>query len=180
MERYGQLIDLIREHKPETIIEVGTHKGERARLMCLEACKYAPVHYIGYDVFDTMDEEFHKEAFNAKGVATEEEARKRLDSVKQVQPLFTYEFIVGDTRDTLSTPRAADFVFIDGGHQADVINHDFKMLSQSGVIVFDDYYTDGPDIEKIGCNKVIADIPHTLLPVTDRVAGGGFVQMVVA
>jgi hypothetical protein len=36
---------------------------------------------------------------------------------------------------------------------------------------------DGPDLDQFGCNRVLEDLPHEVLPVRDRVHEGGWVQM---
>jgi hypothetical protein len=55
------------------------------------------------------------------------------------------------------------------------------------VIVLDDYYTgqltEGCDTTRYGCNQLVHALEHdpdrrvTVLPIKDRVKGGGFVQL---
>ena len=78
VKRYGQLKKLIAFVKPKVIIEVGTHKGTRAEMMCREAVKYQErVHYIGYDLFELADAESNARELNGKGAGSEAEARAR-------------------------------------------------------------------------------------------------------
>jgi precorrin-6B methylase 2 len=47
--------------------------------------------------------------------------------------------IRGNTKQTLTEPKVFDFVYIDGGHSYDTVIHDYSMVKDSTVIVFDDY-----------------------------------------
>jgi hypothetical protein len=51
---------------------------------------------------------------------------------------FTYDLNQGFTTDTLVEPRVFDFVYIDGGHSYETVKHDYSMVKDSKVIVFDD------------------------------------------
>ena len=55
----------------------------------------------------------------------------------------------------------------------------YDAVKKSKVIVFYDYYTDGPDTSKVGCNQVVDALEFELLPIKDPVSGGGFTQLVV-
>ncbi len=171
--RYGQLISLIAKHKPKTILEVGTHKGIRAIRMCEEACRHGGhVHYLGFDVFDTMDEGFHTLVGNGKGAAAEQVVRKKLDGLKKKYDKFTYTLEVGDTQDTLhGCDLAYDFVFIDGDHRLEMIIRDYEAVKNSKLVVFDDYYTKSKefDIAKYGCNGLIDKAKGKILPKKDNI-----------
>ena len=52
------------------------------------------------------------------------------------------------------------------------------MLEIDARVYFDDYYTGGPDTEKVGCNRIVAELSHEILSIKDPVVGGGWVQMV--
>jgi len=164
--------------KPSFIVEIGVHQGIRAAMMVSEALKHnSEVLYVGYDVFDTKDTAFHEAAFNGKGIVGDADARANL---REVKGSFTYQFVIGDTRETLhDTSVIADFVFIDGDHRVEVIQADYEAVKDSRVIVFDDYYTGGPDTEIVGCNKVVEQLNFTLVPQRDPVRGGGFTQLAV-
>lgn len=160
--RYKQLLTLIDELKPLLIVEVGTHRGTRARMMCERALHHQlTVRYIGFDVFDTESAEFQAAAWNHKGVASKQHAERALRSMLGL----TYDLVVGRTEDTL-TEIAADLAFIDGDHRADAIRQDWLKLSNSRCVVFDDYYD--PEIEGLGCNQVVREIGAELLPISDQ------------
>lgn len=180
MIRYHQLSSLIDEAKPETIVEIGTHVGARAAAMCLQALKHRErVRYTGYDLFDDANDETDRAEMNGKGRAPMALARQRLEAIAENHPQFSFVLIKGNTRETLSGENVkADLVFIDGGHSVETIRSDYEAVKGSKVVVFDDYYT-GIDTEHFGCNRVVADIPHRVLPAMDGVVGGGAVQMVV-
>lgn len=178
------MIPLVRTVKPRRIVEVGVHKAKRASKLCQTALEYGPVHYVGFDVFETMDAGFHADALNGKGISTEAHARATLDDIAKQYPGFTYELIVGDTRETLHKEHiVADFVFIDGDHRLEVITGDYLALWESRMVVFDDYYTPGangemPDVRRFGCNALVTDLilaGHTveIIPDGDRCNHGG-------
>lgn len=184
-KRYDQLIELVKKVQPAVIVEVGVHRGLRAFKMCAEV--KGPVHYIGYDVFETMTRDFQEAALNGKGVAMQAVAQDRLDKLKARKQDFTYEFRIGDTRETLHGQSVkCDFAFIDGDHRVDAILGDFQALD-CPVIVMDDFYqpaADGsiPDLTKYGANCVVSLVPEAsieVLPVSDECAHGGVAHLAV-
>jgi hypothetical protein len=189
-KRYEQLIPLIQTCKPRCIVEVGVHKAKRSVKMCEAALKFGPVHYIGYDVFDTMGAQFQAEALNGKGPATEAHARDKLNALARVRSGFTYELIVGDTRNTLHGRGVkADFAFIDGDHRAEVIEGDYLALHLSPVIVLDDYYVENEgrmpvDLAKHGANSLVGNLRISghrveVFPVADWCNAGPLVKLAV-
>ena len=72
---------------------------------------------------------------------------------------FNFTLLKGDTKDQLKNTKV-DFAYIDGGHSEDTVNHDYEMLKESDVIVFDDYVSkdengNDPGEEFYGVNKII-------------------------
>ena len=190
MVRYRQLVRLVSQVKPASIVEVGVHKGVRAQAMCIEALRHRPdVTYFGFDVFEHEDEQFHAEALNGKGIAPEAAARSKLSAIAAAHMRFNYRLFVGDTRSTLhGDPVKADLAFIDGDHRVSVIRGDYEALARSKCIVFDDYYTPGPkgqlpDLSKFGANAIVDELSAThsveILPVKDPCNHGAFTQLAV-
>lgn len=192
-DRYAQLVDLVRRVRPATIVEVGVHRAARARLLCREALALSPrVHYIGFDVFETMDPAFHEAAMNGKGIPAEREARKALDDLMLLNPgRFSYELRIGDTRQTLHGERfGVDLAWIDGDHRVEAILGDYLALRDSRVIALDDYIEsgpagEGPDLAHYGANEVVRRITEagdariTLLPARDLCRHGGYARIAV-
>lgn len=183
--RYSQLQTLIALVKPETIVEVGTNRGDSAVAMCSEALKHrAKVHYTGYDVFSTRDEDFHRLVFNGKGAVPRQFVHDRLEAVRSQFPSFTFELIEGETASTLHRrPVCADFAFIDGDHRLEIINRDYAAVAKSAVVVFDDFYdtssTQGQELSRqFGCNELVARLKDvTILPLADTFAATGPIRM---
>lgn len=183
--RYSQLQTLIALVKPETIVEVGTNRGDSAVAMCLEALKHrSKVHYSGYDVFSTKDEDFHRLAFNGKGAVTRQLVQDRLESIRSQFPSFTFELIEGETGATLHGRSVrADFVFVDGDHRLEMINRDYAAVAESEVIVFDDFYdvssTQGQELSRqFGCNELVGRLKDvTILPLADSFPSTGPIRM---
>ncbi len=175
MKRYRRLAKLVAFVKPKQIVEVGTHKADRAQLMCREALRHSDnLHYVGYDLFEDATDETNKREMNGKGAGSQAAAIEILEAIKSYHPGFTYELVKGDTRNTLhGTQTQADFAFIDGGHSVETIAGDYEALKLSRVIVFDDYYSNTEITNWFGCNRVLADIPHEIMPEVDYMVGIG-------
>jgi hypothetical protein len=185
------MLPIVAALKPSIIVEVGVHKGLRGSALSLEALKHsASVSYIGYDVFDTMGEQFHQEALNGKRIAMESRARRSFDEVASKHSGFSYRFHVGDTRNTLHGSHVyADFVFIDGDHRVEAIMEDWLALNGAKCVVFDDFYKPGaggtiPDLSKYGANAVIARLVAEgrsveILPMGDLCTHGAIAHLAV-
>lgn len=188
--RYDQLIDIVRDVRPRTIVEIGVHKGLRSSLMCREALKFQEnIHYYGFDVFGTENPQFHEEALNGKGMPNKDQAIQRLNDIG---PALQWGLIEGDTRKTLhlaGLKLSADLVFIDGDHRLEVIRGDYEAFKDAHCVVFDDYYaaTIGGycpvDLELHGCNGLIDDLVKQgrrveKLAVADRCNHGAYAQLV--
>ena len=116
------------------------------------------ISYVGYDVFDTKDENFHRTVGNGKKVFSKDKI------ASMISPL-TKNFVLheGTTQETLWEQNIiGDFVFIDGDHRVSAIKNDFEALKNSNLIIFDDYYINKKfkdfDVEQYGCNKIIDKI----------------------
>lgn len=186
-QRYDQMHALIDELRPRRIVEVGVHRGIRAAKLCARALLHWPaVDYVGYDVFDTMDDAFQDAALNGKGAPSEADAARRLSAVEGA----TFRFVVGDTRETLHGALIpADFAFIDGDHRVDAIAGDYAALATAPCVVFDDYYVPDargacPDLTRYGANQTVNALRAqgrdvVILPVGDACNRGGEVRLAV-
>ena len=173
--RYDQLLKAVVAKRPNAILEIGTWNGGRAQQMLI-LCPTAK--YYGFDLFEEATEETDKLEFNVK-------AHNTLDDVKWRLKTFDATLFKGNTRETLAKfDEKVDFVWIDGGHSVETIRSDWenvkRVLAPDAWVFFDDYYTGPIDIETMGCNKIVAELKHEVLPAKDPVSGGGFVQMVRA
>lgn len=189
-KRYDALLPMVAKLQPELIVEVGVHRGIRAAKMIAAAGR--PVQYLGFDVFETRGADFQEGALNGKGIATEAQARARLDRAIKDNPGSSYRLVIGDSRETL--PQFSDlvrgfrtFAFIDGDHRVDAIASDYAALSGADVVVFDDYYRhdeDGniPDLSLYGANQTVKAITGArveVLPHGDACKHGGMSHLAV-
>ncbi|WP_323795998.1 class I SAM-dependent methyltransferase [Nisaea sp.] len=178
-QRYGQILDLIRTFKPATLVEVGTWNGQRAIEMASAALQgRQQVTYRGYDLFELATSGNDKDELNGKSWVKLTEVDEKLANFKASQPGFSFHLVRGSSLEAL-TEQAVDFCYIDGGHAVETIAQDFSKLRESEIIVFDDYYLNGVDIEAFGCNKVIEALPHLLLPIVDRFSSGLAIALAV-
>ena len=171
-QRYKLLIEMVRERKPKSILEVGTWNGDRAAQM-LHASPGAK--YYGFDLFEDANQVTDMIEMNVKPHFSVGYVTDRLSG-------FDVHLVKGNTRETLaafSTP--VDFVWLDGGHSVDTIRSDWENVkrccSKDTVVVFDDYYMGAIDTDLFGCNKIVTELNHTVLRPADPVAGGGWVLM---
>ena len=177
--RYSQLIELVAQRKPDTIVEIGTWNGHRA----IEMCRINDSYYYGFDLFEDATEETDRKEKNVKPHF----------SLAEVDELLTregirHELFKGDTKETfrqwVEGQEPVDFIFIDGGHSVETIRSDLenalRISDGSTVIVLDDWY-EGIDTSEVGCNRVLEEmgLEYEVLPIADPVKGGGTVQMVV-
>lgn len=180
MSRYDTIIDLINIFKPTSIVETGTWRGSNAARMIQAAQRHnSGISYTGYDLFEDATPETDATEFNVKP----HPGKKTVEDYLAQTVGASVVLIKGNTRQTLKN-FTADFAFIDGGHSLETIEHDYEALKHSRVILFDDYYTadsEGkiPDIRKVGCNLLVERLPHAVIPCSDRVEGGGFVNLAV-
>jgi len=171
--RYAHLLEAVRVLKPTKILEVGTWNGQRAKQM-LSLVPNA--RYDGFDLFEEASKETDEIEKNVKPHHT-------LAEVKELLLGYNVGLHRGNTRETLAKfKRKVDFAWIDGGHSVETIRSDWenvrRCLTRDAAVYFDDYYTGGIDTSLYGCNEVVKDLDHELLPAIDPVTPFGGVQIV--
>lgn len=145
-------------------MEIGTHKAVRPREWKDSGLFFF---YYGFDVFEDGNVELNNKEMNGKGLCQMEQAKSNLVGIQ-------HKLYKGLTKDTLPAFKyeniKADFAFIDGGHSIETIQNDWghvkDCMTPGGVVVFDDYYSLNYP-EGFGCNEVVKNIEHEILPVTD-------------
>lgn len=157
--RYAQLLDIIDELRPTSVVEIGTWKGDRAIQMIQQAAKFTQIErldYQGFDLFEAQTGEQFRREYSKHGW-DEDVVRRRIEASGA-----NVELIVGDTKRTLADINLADLYFVDGGHSEETIRQDAGMVlkimehSSKCVAIFDDYYHAGKD-EGVGCNSIVDD-----------------------
>ena len=182
-KRYDQLIGLIAQVKPKTILEIGTWDGNRAKIMAAEALKHSDmVRYLGFDLFESATDETDAEELNVKPHHNQLDVNRTLETFRSDNRGFDFNLVKGNTRET-PEPASVDFVFLDGGHSVETIRSDYEAVKGSKVVILDDYYEPDeegkcPDITKFGCNEIVKGIDHCIMPVADQMPDGGLVKMV--
>lgn len=142
LEPFFEIFDY---YKPTTICEIGTHDGKSAVQFVDHCLQYQKnLKYTGYDIFDAVksNEKFHAKEVNGKGAGKFTTAKNNLRHRQKKKNKFSFELIVGFTKDTL-VESTYDFVYIDGGHSYKTVKQDYEKLKTSKVIVFDDYQING-------------------------------------
>ena len=164
--RYKQIIGILKDLKPKVVMEIGTHKAFRPWEWKKSGLFFF---YYGFDVFEDGTKELNQKEMNGKGSCTMELAKNSLSGIQ-------HKLYKGLTKDTLPAFKyenvKADFAFIDGGHSIETIQNDWDnvkdCMNPGGVVIFDDYYTLNVP-EGFGCNEVVKNIEHEVLPETDVV-----------
>jgi predicted O-methyltransferase YrrM len=167
-KRYKQLYSIIGQIHAENIMEIGTWRGTRSRLMILEALKHRPkenIAYYGFDLFgdqSSVNDEYEP----SKQPPQMEVVKEELSSTGVRVSLFK-----GDTNEVL--PRVIDslpnmdFIFIDGGHSLTTVKNDWdyasRLMHDKTVVVFDDYWSNKTDG---GAKPIVDAIDRTQYEVT--------------
>ncbi len=144
LNRKSELIRILRELKPNSILEIGVDEGETAFNLITNAVKFHPknsIKYIGVDLFsDLMSDVIAK-----REVSQIPHSRSQVENkLKKNFVSVNLKLIEGDSNMVLKTMTDTfDFIFIDGGHSYETVKRDFelsiKLLNQNGIIVLDDY-----------------------------------------
>lgn len=205
MERYNQLYKFLEAFRFRIITEIGVSKGDRAEEMVRTVFKYCDrCIYFGFDLFEDLDEETSKSEFNGKPKSSYSEVFNRLRNLQKEFPGFFFALYKGNTRETIPEnidkvielsndegivvnvkPSMSEFVFIDGGHSIETISSDYENFKNCNLVILDDYYEKDengriPDISKFGCNFLLQKYSDLkVLPIADRVVGGGLVKFVL-
>ena len=134
---------LIEQYRPRVLVETGTHRGRSGCYMVQQALRHHPdIEYHGFDLFETATEATDQAEINGKGHGCYEIAEARFAAIGLVHPGFRFTLHRGFTTETFVTPIRADLAYIDGGHSTDTVLHDYSMVRDSAVIVFDDFQMD--------------------------------------
>lgn len=138
LKNFYKIFDL---YLPQKICEIGTHNGQSAiQFIDYLFPKVRRLHYTGFDLFEDADQYITELEHNGKGPGSYSLALEHLNRRKtKFGKRFSFELIKGNTKETLTVPQIFDFVYIDGGHSYDTVIHDYSMVKDSAVIVFDDY-----------------------------------------
>jgi predicted O-methyltransferase YrrM len=136
--RLRTLERLIRDRKPQVIVEIGVWRGDTAIRMIQAADQ--GVRYWGFDLFSQeMTDEIMSREVSLRPLSLEE-VRARLQGLGAEVNL-----VAGDSTLTLPSTELppVDFAFIDGGHSYETVSADWQnirpRLAPGAVVVFDDY-----------------------------------------
>ncbi len=171
-ERYAQLLQAVRTKQPKAILEIGVFDGKRA-LQMLSLCSTAK--YYGFDLFEDATEETDRIEKNVK-------KHYFLSDIAEKLTGYDAYLFKGNSRETLKNfNEPVDFVWIDGGHSVETIRSDWenvkRVITPDAWVFFDDYYTGPIDTSAMGCNEIVKDLAHEVLPIADAVVGGGWVKI---
>ena len=151
-------LDLIKEKKPKTFLEVGVFHGVTARNVCelLHEIHNGDFKYIGLDLFEKSDENKSEiipsinfsnplKKFYFKFIK-----RQNPYSIEAVEDLLqkfknNVHLIRGNSNKVMKKIEMSkiDYVFLDGGHDYETVKNDLnncvEVLNHSGTILCDDY-----------------------------------------
>jgi len=142
---------LIRGMKPDTVVEVGTHRGVTALYMAHALYDNGRGHLITCDPKDWNQEE-------------------NLSSIPELANHITYERERGIDLNFVSI-ESVDLVFVDGFHEYEAVLEEIQyylpLLTSEGVMVFHDC---GGDNQQVGVNRAIEEsgIEATWIPMSGK------------
>lgn len=179
-QHYAGLFKAVREHKPKTILEIGTSAGDTAIGMIRTAGLLTPeneITYWGIDLFEHGSDEVWDEEFT--GGYRPPKLGIVYDKIKQATKAKIKLIAVNSNHlmpKDLAEIGIPNLIYIDGGHSLATIRHDWmlaeKIAGPSTVIIFDDYFVEMPFI---GCKQIVDSISQTsfhveIMPETDDYA----------
>ena len=161
--RYQVLTECISICKPQSIVEIGVHRGDRMEQMIREARKYQEdIMYWGYDLWELLPNP--EQVGHGKGLSSRWACEQRLRALEwelEFLPSTRTSLRQGDIEDTLPRGVEVALVFIDADHRKESIQRDYKRVRDSEVIVLDDWYR--PRHSTLGCNEIVHDKKYSLI-----------------
>ena len=147
---YHVLASVVRALQPKTILEFGTYLGVSALTMALNAQPECQIYTV--DLPDETSPDFEPSLnqvdrghistsrFRVGEAFLRSTCREQITQIRADSMTFRAEDSI----------RQADLVLVDGGHSLPVVTKDtenaFKILSPSGVVIWDDYFHLYPDV----------------------------------
>jgi hypothetical protein len=126
--------ELVKERKPEVIVELGVHYGDSYFAFCQAAKEYSPyTKCFGVDLFEGDD---------LTGYYGEEVYDKVMEYNTNYQPFSTILRTSFDEANSTFKRNSIDILHIDGSHYYEDIKHDFdtwfSKVKEGGVILLHD------------------------------------------
>lgn len=165
-DRKSVIVKYIKKNQPSSILEIGVYKGDFALRMLSQISKQnqSTTKYLGIDLFSEMQT---RENFQKEISMWPEQKDLVLKKLKNAYPKIDIKLVQGYSSDYLSMEKYKyDLVFIDGGHSFPTVFSDWNLssslLSQKGVIFFDDYTTKKGALKSgFGIRQVVRNIDRT-------------------
>lgn len=162
-DRKSVIIKYIKKNQPSSILEIGVYKGDFALRMLSQISRQnqSTTKYLGIDLFSEMQT---RENFQKEFSMWPEQKELVLKKLRNSYPKIDIKLVQGYSNDYLSKEKHKyDLIFIDGGHSFSTVFSDWilssSLLSQEGVIFFDDYTTKiGASKSGFGIRKVVINI----------------------
>ncbi len=129
---------LIKELKPKSVLEIGTHIG--ASTLYIASALSHDAALITVDICDVNAKDAPWQALGLAG--------SPMQNLMQLGLEGQVDFICSSSEEFLrNTDKTFDFIFLDGDHGADTVYHEIslalRVLSEGGVILLHDYYPHG-------------------------------------
>ena len=165
MDRKRFVLNHIRKHKPNSILEIGVFNGFFAERMIKTASLNSAkkVFYTGVDLFEEMNQEIYSRELSLNADKQEivyEKLKLQKANVRLLKGFSKNILpqIIGES---------FDLIIIDGGHSFETVLNDFeyakKLLSEKGYIFFDDYVNKQAVVrEAWGVNQVVNSIDRNV------------------
>ena len=183
-----QAVHTIASFKPRSIVDVGVMDGQRAvnfartSLWAQRQSNKKPAVHLW-----AMDPGFGQGAL----------AIDALEQLALEDSSFTYTYINLDENPELWNPdnqvehptlgslllSESDFAYVDGDHSVPALQRDLGLLQNVKLVMTPTYFLpgeqgSGQDTTQVGCNNLLGNVQHTILPVAASCLGGGMARTV--
>jgi hypothetical protein len=150
MAGYHVLGSLMKGLRPASVLEFGTYLGVSAYVMALNSPPDCQIHTVDLPDAAGAESQHELNALDQRHVASSRHRvgeaflrspeRARITQIRADSLKFRAESLVSNI----------DFVYVDGGHSRPIVSSDtenaFRVLSNAGTIVWDDYFHLYPDV----------------------------------
>lgn len=151
--RYRQLYQIIKDKKPQNIMEIGVFNGKNAIRM-LNINPDIKVNYYGFDLFEDLTSKDFEREVAIQPLSLKNVKNKLTEKTKANINLFKGDTTKLAKQDLTELPKM-DLIFIDGGHSIETQWNDWLLVKDlmhaRTIVIVDDYW----NLPNSGCKFML-------------------------